>query len=415
MGRTQNRQYAHGALQKRRRAGAAALFMLAAMLIAIPGPARASEPDGKAVAQATATLPGGGRFFDDDGSVHEPSIEAIAAIAVTLGCNPPYRTAYCPHDPVTREQMAAFLSRALGLTDTGGGNHFTDDDASIFENDIARLAAAGVTKGCNPPINDRFCPRDYVTRGQMAAFLVRAMGYTDDGAGNVFDDVAGSVFEADIARLAVAGVTKGCNPPDNTNFCPNDLVTRDQMATFIARALGLATPAVPERPFDSDGTYLNVYRDAGNHGCSYEDGETCHFSYNVSGEFYIATGWFVEDWSTLPSAVQTAFRSSATRVELTFDGIPLTLHDWGFEVEGDIASKWWSYVFPDWLDGSHNIEVMLIDDNYDYLWTADVTVTGDGPGYDALSTAADEPVASLSPARESGSTGSAAAWSANQP
>jgi hypothetical protein len=38
------------------------------------------------------------------------------------------------------------------------------------------LAAAGVTNGCNPPSNDRFCPDSYVTRGQMAAFLVRAFG-----------------------------------------------------------------------------------------------------------------------------------------------------------------------------------------------------------------------------------------------
>ena len=31
----------------------------------------------------------------------------------------------------------------------------------------------GITKGCNPPANDMFCPEDYVTRGQMSAFLKR--------------------------------------------------------------------------------------------------------------------------------------------------------------------------------------------------------------------------------------------------
>ncbi|MGH8936698.1 MAG: S8 family serine peptidase, partial [Acidimicrobiia bacterium] len=54
------------------------------------------------------------------------------------------------------------------------GVDFADDDDSIFENDIIWLSAAGITKGCNPPTNDRFCPDDPVTRGQMAAFLVRA-------------------------------------------------------------------------------------------------------------------------------------------------------------------------------------------------------------------------------------------------
>ena len=72
--------------------------------------------------------------------------------------------------------MAAFLVRALGYTDNGGGNLFIDDDGSTFENDIDRLATAGVTKGCNPPVNDKFCPNDFVTRGQMAAFLHRALG-----------------------------------------------------------------------------------------------------------------------------------------------------------------------------------------------------------------------------------------------
>ena len=70
--------------------------------------------------------------------------------------------------------MAAFLVRAFGLTDDGGGNLFADDDDSIFENDIDKLATAEITLGCNPPANTNFCPEGTVTRGQMAAFLHRA-------------------------------------------------------------------------------------------------------------------------------------------------------------------------------------------------------------------------------------------------
>jgi hypothetical protein len=36
------------------------------------------------------------------------------------------------------------------------------------------MGTAGVTQGCNPPANDRFCPDDFVTRAQMAAFFKRA-------------------------------------------------------------------------------------------------------------------------------------------------------------------------------------------------------------------------------------------------
>ncbi|MDH4119532.1 MAG: hypothetical protein OEW30_19275, partial [Acidimicrobiia bacterium] len=62
--------------------------------------------------------------------------------------------------------------------------------------------------------------------------------------GDRFADDNGSVFEADIEALAAAGITVGCNPPINDRFCPDDPVLRDQMASFIGRALGLA-PIVP--------------------------------------------------------------------------------------------------------------------------------------------------------------------------
>lgn len=185
-----------------------------------------------------------GRFTDDDGSVHEGYIEAVAAEGITVGCNPPANSLFCPDDPVTRGQMAAFLVRARGYVAIDSGVGFVDDDGSVFEDDIERLATAGVTVGCNPPENDRFCPDDPVTRGQMAAFLVRAFSYTADGGGDLFADDDGSVFEDDIDRLATAGVTVGCNPPDNTQFCPDDVVTRGQMASFLGRALGL-TPIPP--------------------------------------------------------------------------------------------------------------------------------------------------------------------------
>lgn len=62
---------------------------------------------------ALAALPPGGTFTDDNGNVHEANIEAIAAEGITKGCNPPSNDIYCPSSPVTRGQMAAFLNRGL--------------------------------------------------------------------------------------------------------------------------------------------------------------------------------------------------------------------------------------------------------------------------------------------------------------
>jgi hypothetical protein len=132
--------------------------------------------------------------------------------------------------------MATFLVRALGYPATGT-DYFLDDEGSVFENAINRLRAAAVTQGCNPPANNRFCPDDFVTRGQMAAFLARAFGYSDSGLGDYFLDDDDSVFENAIDRLRTAGVTLGCNPPVNDRYCPDDYVTRGQMAAFLKRAV----------------------------------------------------------------------------------------------------------------------------------------------------------------------------------
>jgi hypothetical protein len=53
---------------------------------------------------------------------------------------------------------------------------FIDDSGSQFQSAINKIAEAGITVGCNPPNNNRFCPEDAVTRGQMAAFFKRAWG-----------------------------------------------------------------------------------------------------------------------------------------------------------------------------------------------------------------------------------------------
>lgn len=196
---------------------------------------------------AYAALPPGGTFRDDDASVHQGNIEAIAAAGITRGCNPPDNDLFCPDEPVSRGQMAAFLHRALpDLPVVGERVVFVDSVDSVFAEDIAWLVSVGVTRGCNPPKNDRFCPEESVTRGQMAAFLVRALGLS--GGGAWFTDTAGSVFAGDIAALADAGITRGCNPPRNDRFCPDDPVTREQMASFLSRALGLDPIEPPASP-----------------------------------------------------------------------------------------------------------------------------------------------------------------------
>ena len=175
------------------------------------------------------------RFIDVTNShVFVTEIEWLAGEGITRGCNPPLNDRFCPNDSVTRGQMAAFLARALDLK--AGPPGVFADDTGVFEADIEALAAAGITRGCNPPENNRYCPNDPVTRDQMAAFLTRALGLVDTET-DTFSDDDGSLFEPHIEALASAGITRGCNPPENDRYCPGNHVTRGQMAAFLYRAL----------------------------------------------------------------------------------------------------------------------------------------------------------------------------------
>lgn len=192
---------------------------------------------------SAADLAPGGTFVDDDELLEEGWIEAIAAIGVTKGCNPPDNDKYCPDRTVSREEMASFIVRALELP-PATEDHFVDDEDSVHQGDINALYEAGITKGCNPPKNDRFCPEARTTRGQMAAFLDRAFNYPDTDR-DYFTDDGASIFEPAINRIAAAGITNGCG---SGRYCPRDPMLRSHMAVFLGRSLGLTPNTPPVRP-----------------------------------------------------------------------------------------------------------------------------------------------------------------------
>ena len=119
---------------------------------------------------------------------------------------------FCTHNAVTRGEMAAFLDRALDLPATPE-DFFDDDDGSTFEISINRLAAAGITSGCGVR---EFCPQRNISRGEMAAFLARAFELSPGGEDHYPDD-DGSMFEDSINAITDAGIATGCT---STRYCP---------------------------------------------------------------------------------------------------------------------------------------------------------------------------------------------------
>ena len=159
-------------------------------------------------------------------STFNPAIVWVYEQGITAGCS---LERYCPNANVTRGEMATFLVRALDLPATAT-DYFDDDETSTHENSINRIRAAGITSGCAP---NKYCPTANVTRGEMATFLVRALELPATLT-DYFTDDETSTHEDSINRVKAAGITSGCTA---TTYCPTAPVTRGQMAAFLQRAL----------------------------------------------------------------------------------------------------------------------------------------------------------------------------------
>jgi hypothetical protein len=169
-----------------------------------------------------------GEFFDDEGSVHEGDIELLRAAGVTDGCNA-NGDAFCPAESLTRGQLAKLLGRALQLP-ASQADYFSDDDGSVYESAINAIADVGITSGC---ASDEFCPDELVSRAELAAFLSRALDLPSASSDHFADDDE-SPFHGHVNALAEAGITYGC---DERLFCPDVEVSRAQAASFLVRAM----------------------------------------------------------------------------------------------------------------------------------------------------------------------------------
>lgn len=135
---------------------------------------------------------------------------------------------YCPTAYVKRDQLATFLARRYGYPATTT-NYFWDDDGNAHEADINKIAKAGITNGCGA---GKYCPSNNLTRGEIAAFLARAERLSAGATINYFSDDNGHPFEAQINMCAYAGIFNGCGAG---KACPDSYVTREQMAAFLRR------------------------------------------------------------------------------------------------------------------------------------------------------------------------------------
>ncbi|MGA3025716.1 MAG: Ig-like domain repeat protein [Bryobacteraceae bacterium] len=177
--------------------------------------------------------------------------DLMSHAGVTTGCvqgTTPQTRSYCPDNDVTRQEMAAFIVRAATGTTNPAIYNTTPyfQDVPITNNffpHIQKLMELGITTGCSqsPAL---YCPTDTIPRWEMAIFMVRARlalhGATFSSAATpYFTDVPtnvegnGQPFPF-VQRSFEEHITNGCG---GTLYCPDEVVTRGQMASFIMRGL----------------------------------------------------------------------------------------------------------------------------------------------------------------------------------
>jgi len=152
---------------------------------------------------------------------------------------------YRPSASVTRDQMAVYISRALELVTQPYEGRFPDDvpDTQWAWPWIEALARAGIVQGFDAT---HYRPDDIVNRDAMAVYVARSMwGGIDVPSGpaeGTFEDVPDydpgpAHWAYDEIEYCVANeVVKGYDP---THYRPDEPVTRDQMAVYVAKAFAL--------------------------------------------------------------------------------------------------------------------------------------------------------------------------------
>ena len=180
------------------------------------------------------------------------SVDCIKMFGITSGTT---ATTYSPADPVSRWQMALFLSRMytpVGLTaGTGTFTAFTDIGglSSEIQTAINAIAASGVTVGTSAGV---YSPNDNVTRAEMAIFLNRMTDIVKDSTGGAiggdaanggynYTDIANQSHEAVLSiienyDMGIAEDACTAGTCDST-YRPGDDITRLEMAEMMHRLL----------------------------------------------------------------------------------------------------------------------------------------------------------------------------------
>lgn len=145
------------------------------------------------------------------------------------------------HEPAAGRQRATSAPAPVCPPETRTPTFADVVATSVHAAGIGCAAHWGIAHGYDP---HTYGPAHPVRRDQMASFVARtldAAGHTLPDADHGFTDVGGQVHATAIGQLAAAGIVRGTT---DSTYAPADLVRRDQMASYLVRALQWADGTV---------------------------------------------------------------------------------------------------------------------------------------------------------------------------
>ena len=166
-------------------------------------------------------------YRDTNGHWAAETIEGFSRLGLIEG----YNGQFFPNNKITRGEMAVILNRLMSYQ-TASANSFSDLGDAFYTDAVLKANAAGVMLGSNGTVR----PTDPITRQEAAVLLCRALGLEGGGSVAQFSDrgqIASWAADA-VGVMAAKKLLQGANGM----FRPADAITRAETVAILDRALG---------------------------------------------------------------------------------------------------------------------------------------------------------------------------------
>ena len=166
-------------------------------------------------------------YRDTNGHWAAETIEGFSRLGLIEG----YNGQFFPNKNITRGEMAVILDRLMDYQ-TASANSFSDLGDAFYTDAVLKANAAGVMLGSNGTVR----PTDPITRQEAAVLLCRALGLEGGGSVAQFSDrwqIASWAADA-VGVMAAKKLLQGANGL----FRPTEAITRAETVAILDRALG---------------------------------------------------------------------------------------------------------------------------------------------------------------------------------